>query len=78
MPSPIHFRVQMEQGAPEIRTEAPPTALVSMTQIPPPTASSCEFLNVCVPEHVPLQGMRLSAVRACACRHRAESTDAHA
>lgn len=32
---------QMEHGAPETRTKAPPTVLVSMTQIPPPTASSC-------------------------------------
>lgn len=34
---------EMERGAPEIRTKAPPTALVSMTQIPPPTASSCVY-----------------------------------
>lgn len=53
---------EMEHGAPEIRTKAPPTALVSMTQIPPPTASSCVFLNVCVPGRWPRQSMRLSAV----------------
>lgn len=60
---------EMEHGAPEIRTKAPPTALVSMTQIPPPTASSCVFLNVCVPEHAPHQCMRLSAEHMCVHMH---------
>lgn len=59
-----------EHGAPEIRTKATPTALVSMTQ--DSTSHSlllCVFLNVCIPEHAACPSVRLSAVHACAHMH---------
>lgn len=70
VPSPIHFLVRNGAWSPGNQDKS--TTHSSGLDDSDSTSHSlllCVFLNVCVPEHVPCQCVRLSAVHACMHMH---------